>query len=171
MADYFVELSQIGSSGRVSFTTNFGFGFTTVLIEQTPELKIPSRSKNANEKAISRDRVIRLISSCHQAVLSLIPEHEFVNGTMVIKSSNYYCYVCGVRSEYPHEFIDREYLEFTDQLFRDFMSCIVLAGVYELDAVLIAEKLFHISESIWDRTQNGERIRKILHDYRGVIEL
>lgn len=171
MADYFVELSQIGSSGRVTFLTNFGFGFTSELIERPTVPKKSRSTRLLNTNVPHRDRVIRLISNCHGAALDLISDKEWTDNGMEITFSAYYCYVCGVRSEYPHEFINQEYPAFTDNTFHNFMSCAVIAGVDELDAVLIVEKLLSLVETIWSRTQAGERVRAVLRDYRGELEL
>lgn len=166
MTDYYVELAQIGSSGRVSFTTNFGFGFIAEFINEKP------RSGGRKLHPLRRDRVITLMSVCHQAAFDVAKSNrEFSNAEGVRTLSQFVCHLCSAPSLYPQDFVDREYPEFNNAMLQDLTNCVVLTGVDELDAILIVDKLVELVTELWSRIAKGERVRAIIGDYPDELEL
>jgi hypothetical protein len=151
MTEYFVELEQVGSSGRVRFETTFGFSFTTELISagQAKNLRGVRRARALGQE---RHRVIRLLSSCHGASFSSV-------------GKGYVCYVCSKPAIYPFDLLNKEYPSFEGQLFTDFSNCVAMANVDDLSAVLLADRLIEVIEELWARTNNGETVRQILSSY------
>lgn len=165
MGTYCFALNKFGRSGKLVFTSNFGFGFTAALIEQVPHRRIASLSAR-------RDKVIKLLSDCHQADLQLMSEPEEYDDDGNSYQFRYYaCFQCRKRTDYPHEIVDREYPSLDAEAAQIFTSAITALGVYELDAVLIADKILDTLADIWGRINAGERLQTILKSYSGNIPL
>lgn len=158
MADYFVELDQIGSSGRVIFTTNFGFGFVAELIQQEIAQSMSGRKRAGSR----RNRVITLVSSCCAYSFKRINTES---------GAEYICSGCGKSSIYPADLVDREYLNFDSASISDFTNCITLTGIEQLEAIFVGDKLIDLVTELWDGIANGQRVRQLLKAYESPIAL
>jgi len=173
MADYFVELSQLGRTGKVYYETNFGFAFSTELIE------ISKQQNLSISRARTRKRVITLHSPCHQAAydMKLVPLKLIKGETLLQKrlreteSAGYFCHVCGAESVFPKELISREYPEFDIEAVRLLQNCTQLAGLDTLDSIFVVDRLVEIVEGVWADVASGARVSEVLPRYSGKLEV
>lgn len=173
MADYYVELSQLGRTGKVYYETNFGFAFSTELIEV-------SKQQNLSiTRTRTRKRVITLHSPCHQAAYGrkLVPLKQIKGETLLQKrlreadSAGYFCHLCGAESVFPKELISREYPEFDTESVKLLQNCTQLAGIDTLDSIFVVDRLVEIVEGVWTDVAVGARVSEVLPKYSGKLEV